>query len=121
MFHMRLLILLYSTFKYHCVLGNAVSQEVCHMEVFSGECTHDHIIYMESALYGLLHIGRCWPDTNPSIGCMNNIIGYFDQKCSGKRRCSVETMDKYLGKLNTNCPRHIAPFIEVSYICIQGT
>lgn len=94
--------------------------EACQMEIFNAKCSNDRIIIMQTAFYGLMQIGTCIPSRVDGQGCFNDVLEYFDISCSGKRHCSISSMGESLQTLNTNCPRHIAPYIESSYICIPG-
>ena len=98
-----------------------ISDEICIKETFTAECSHDHIILMKSAFYGLMNNGRCWPEQHSSTGCYDNVIRYFDARCSGKRQCSsIVGRDDELLDLAISCPSHLSPYLEASYNCVEG-
>ena len=73
---------------------------------------------MKSAFYGLLQVGRCWQYDDPSVGCYDNVITYFDEKCSGKRKCTIQ--GNVLTHLSTTCPDRVTPYLEATYTCLPG-
>ena len=114
------LILLSNLHHYNCKNVELVTSEICHLEKFSGLCDQGEIIFMKTAFYGLMTLGQCLPEAASGVGCFNDVIKYFDKVCSGKNTCSVDTVEASLQRLNVECPRHIAPYIETSYICTRG-
>ena len=99
--------------------SNNIASETCQLETFTAECTHE-IILMKTAFYGLMQLGKCLSIDSEHTGCLNNVLTYFDKKCSGKRTCSVDSLDKSLVLLNVNCPRQITPYMETTYTCVEG-
>jgi len=93
--------------------------EVCNLETFYGACPDHHVMVMNSALYGLMNIGRCLRMDYGNLGCANNVRDYLDTKCSGLRRCNLRIPDFKLAELNKNCPTQFTPYLEVSYECIE--
>ena len=99
---------------------NIISKEVCFKETFQSACAQDSVIILKTAFYGLMGIGRCFPEDHTSIGCYNDVTPYFDKACSGKRTCSVNGNENGLIQLNLNCPQYIAGYVEIGYICSRG-
>ena len=118
--HMCLFLIVTAVLSYSIVSTQVIRKEICHLDTFTAECNREDVIVMKTAFYGLMQMSSCLPVQYDSIGCYNDVIPYFDEKCSGKRTCSVRSTDETLMFLNSQCPRRIAPYIEISYVCTKG-
>ena len=115
--------------------------ELCQWETFEASCGHeddhqsnesssssssgDHhrhsrVIVVDSARYGLMKIGRCATKDYGSMGCSANVIDQLDEICSGRRQCRFVVPDERI-RATRPCPKEFAPYLEVSYHCIDGT
>ena len=101
-------------------VSGITTNEICRKETFNADCTHNEIIVMKTAFYGLMANGRCWPLQDSNTGCYDNVLNYFDTHCSGKRTCSIDANDPEIDDLAISCPQHLSPYLEVSYNCAEG-
>ncbi len=93
--------------------------DYCQLETFNATCAEGEIIVMESAMYGRMRAGRCITRSYGNLGCAANVLPALDQKCSGKRSCTVPVPDPILHK-NHPCPRDFTSYLEADYQCVKG-
>ena len=85
----------------------------------------NEIILMKSATYGRMRVGRCITAAelenlrSHHLGCSEDILSFFDQKCSGKTDCEVRVIDITVESINP-CPFSLNVYLEVSYDCISS-
>ncbi len=51
------------------------------------------------------------------LGCSADVIDVLDKHCSGKNECELSYVQL---KGRNPCMKGLAPYLEVSYICIEG-
>lgn len=73
---------------------------------------------MTSAVYGRMRSLRCIKPDYGHMGCHADVTQFFDDQCSGRRRCEVAVRD-LLG-VATPCPTDITSYVEADYTCIKG-
>ena len=73
---------------------------------------------MQTARYGRMHVGRCLT-TSYFIGCYADVLPFMDSECSGKRFCTVKTVDSELLKFHP-CRKDLMPYLEAQFTCISS-
>lgn len=92
-------------------------REYCLREYFIASCSSAaDVILMTSALYGRMRIGRCIRGTF-NIGCSNDVMALFDDRCSGRKSCNVSVRSLVDSR---PCQRDFASYLEASYRCVAG-
>ena len=94
------------------------TKEYCQGDSFEAECHDGEVILMEKAKYGRMRTGRCTTDTY-DLNCEEDVLSFFDQRCSGRKRCSVYVAGQMLYKMNP-CSKELAPYLEAAYTCVKG-
>ena len=51
-------------------------KEYCERENFSPECPADHVVLMQSAVYGRMREGQCITGNYGTIGCSKDVMKY---------------------------------------------
>lgn len=83
------------------------------------------VILMKNATYGRMRIGRCITVAEIEhlrsnyIGCSENLLPFFDRKCSAKTDCEISRIDISAENVNP-CPPGLNAYLEVSYNCISS-
>ena len=91
-------------------------KEFCSPESFEVTCAHDEVVLMKSATYGRMHAGRCIGAL--SLGCNADVLGYMDDKCSGRRHCKVEVND--IEKVVQPCSKDYKAYLDAEFQCVKG-
>ena len=96
-------------------------QELCQTEVFRAQCTAaDEVLFIKSALYGRMKIGKCVQTDYGHVGCNADVMQHTDRRCSGKRKCQIPIPDPVLDKVKSNCPKEFKLYLQIFYECMQG-
>ena len=98
-------------FYVHCL-------EICYWETFNPSCEDHQVIVIQSAVYGVMEVGKCVKMDYGYLGCSADQLWYLDQKCSGRTSCEVSLGDQALkDRLTIPCPE---PYLDVTYTCQKG-
>jgi len=107
------------------------SGDYCLTESFHASCLKNEVIFMTSATYGRMRIGRCVKaeevdahkaivgDDPRYLGCSADVLQKLDQKCSGKTDCKFRVYD-ILDENIQPCVPGLKLYLEASYKCIYG-
>lgn len=98
-----------------CVSG---VRDYCQFEDFDAHCDQDEVVLMKAARYGRMRVGRCVSRDYGFIGCVANVMGELDRKCSGQRRCHFAIA--VLREIYQPCPKDLTAYLEASYTCVKG-
>ena len=80
---------------------------------------------MKSATLGRMRIGRCITAEEIDklrfhyLGCSEDLLPFFDRKCSGQTNCEISHND-ISAENNNPCPPGLNIYLEVSYDCISS-
>ena len=96
------------------------TKEVCASEDLQISCQRDHIIFMTTAEYGRMEVGKCIRKKDEFMGCRNDVIQLLDKWCSGRQECTVRVPNEDLDSANLNCLEMLRPYLKVEYDCIDG-
>ena len=99
----------------------ALTEEICNAEDFQPSCRRNEVIFMESAVYGRMSIGRCVKNDYGHLGCHNDVLSRFDSECSGKQSCELEVTTTLRRDVPGACGPAIFGYAQVSYKCQEGT
>ena len=94
------------------------AQEFCEGESFSGQCSRDEVVVLQSAQYGRMQLGRCVQMNMGYIGCTADVLGLADTKCSGRRSCTLNVPDTDFER--TRPCFELKSYLQVSHTCIRG-
>ena len=97
---------------------NICTLEYCSTETFSPSCPEQQIIIMDDSLYGRMNVGKCVKLEN-NLGCSANALSYLDNKCSGRKSCSVQVAEMNVD-IQLTCLREMSPYLEANYKCLDG-
>lgn len=97
--------------------------EYCIMDTMNITCDSESVIVINTALYGLMNIGRCVQNNYGHSDCSNDVMPILDAVCSGKQKCAFIMPKQEMHNMyrrNPKCPPELAPYLEVTYRCIRG-
>ena len=83
-------------------------------------CPRYHIIFVESAEFGRMEVGRCITEEDEFLGCTNDVLHLLDKWCSGRQRCSIKVSNPELEVANKNCLKILKLYLRFDYNCLQG-
>ena len=91
-------------------------------EDFNAKCGYNEVALITKASYGHLHLGRCILRDLGHFGCEADITMLIDEKCTGKRSCTVpfRITDPEFERAKPDCAEGLMTFLEAKYICIKG-
>jgi len=96
------------------------TSEYCAFEYFNASCrSPTERIYIRSAQYGRMRVGRCVKVDLGYLGCAADVRHVIESRCSGRRRCSVAVADDEL-RTRSPCPTDVTWYLQVSYACVTG-
>ncbi|ESO12611.1 hypothetical protein HELRODRAFT_159178 [Helobdella robusta] len=95
------------------------SDEYCDTEVFRAECSENHVILIQKALYGRMRLGRCVEIGMGNIGCYSDVIKMTDKRCSGRRMCELRVPDAEF-ELFVPCLKELKSYLNAAYECVKG-
>ena len=72
-----------------------------------------------AAEYGHMAQGKCVKLDLGIFGCKADVTDILDQRCSGKRSCTVPVVDEELRNTEP-CTVGILVYLKASYMCIKG-
>jgi len=94
--------------------------EYCAFEHFNASCrSPTERIYIRSAQYGRMRVGRCVKVDLGYLGCAADVRHVIESRCSGRPRCSVPVADDQL-RTRSPCPTDVTWYLQVSYACVTG-
>ena len=94
--------------------------EYCAFEYFNASCqSPTERIYIRSAQYGRMRVGRCVKVDLGYLGCSADVRHVIEFRCSGRPRCSVAVVDEEL-RTRSPCPSDVTWYLQVSYACVSG-
>ena len=102
-------------------LAGETTGEYCAFEYFNVSCRSSPAerIYIRSAQYGRMRVGRCVKVDLGYLGCVADVRHVMEARCSGRRRCSVAVTDAEL-RTRSPCPTDVTWYLQVSYACVAG-
>ncbi|ELU04472.1 hypothetical protein CAPTEDRAFT_211921 [Capitella teleta] len=92
-------------------------KEYCQWDHFNATCPRGNVIVMETARYGRMEVGRCI-SIEYEVGCSANVLRHVDDRCSGRRSCSIGFPDSDLFKVQP-CRKDLVAYFTASYSCVQ--
>ncbi|ELT96967.1 hypothetical protein CAPTEDRAFT_228921 [Capitella teleta] len=92
-------------------------QDVCVWQTFNASCPGDSVVLMTSAQYGRMKIGTCM-SRDHFIGCASNVISLADERCSGRRQCSISVPNQAMHEIQP-CPKDLGSYLEAAYQCVN--
>ena len=96
-----------------------VSDEYCDYEAFEASCRNDETIIIGAAEYGHISVGKCVRKNLGQFGCKTDVSEMLNQRCSGKRSCSISVDDETLRNTEP-CTVGILVYLKATYMCING-
>jgi len=94
--------------------------EYCSFEYFNASCRSPaERIYIRSAQYGRMRVGRCVKVDLGYLGCAADVRHVIEARCSGRPRCSIAVTDAEL-RTRSPCPTDVTWYLQVSYACVTG-
>ena len=102
-----------------------IGEDYCVSETFQPRCVKNEIVFIKSAIYGRMRIGRCITaaeiETLRShyIGCSTSVRSLIDRKCFGKTECEIRIAEISVENIRP-CPPGLNVYLEVSYDCIDS-
>jgi len=79
------------------------------------------VVVMETALYGRMRLGTCVVADLGFVGCSRDVLSVLDERCSGRRRCTLRVPDQDLAALRPQpCLTELKSYLEASYRCQKG-
>jgi len=99
-------------------------------KVFSAKCLKNEVIFMNSAIYGRMRIGRCLQKESQQLhmingkdpmfmGCSVDVLHLLDEKYSGRNQCDVQGNDADL-QSHQPCHLGLTLYLEADYHCLTG-
>ena len=88
--------------------------DYCLVDTFEPTCNQNEVVMIETALYGRMKPGKCFPAEQGNFECSANVQAIMDGQCSGRKTCSVSGLDKEL-VLTQPCPQGSVGYLSVSY------
>jgi len=103
-----------------CVVHAEETGEYCAFEHFNASCrSATKRIYIRSAQYGRMRVGRCVKVDLGYLGCAADVRHVIEARCSGRPRCSIAVADVEL-RTRSPCPTDVTWYLQVSYACVTG-
>ena len=78
------------------------------------------MIYVKSADFGRMEVGRCITEEDEFLGCSNNVLELLDEWCSGRQECKFAVANDDLEAANENCLKILMKYLKVNYACTEG-
>ena len=98
----------------------AVSRAFCQWQTVDLNCTEPgHVLLVLSARYGRMKVGRCVTKNYGYVGCSVDVLDHVGAVCSARPSCRFEVPDHALKQLQP-CPRDLAFYLEITYVCVPG-
>ena len=94
--------------------------DFCTSEKFEPHCNKDEVVIIESAVYGRMEPGKCFPKEEGTFGCSADVKNIIDSLCSGRQSCTVPTFNTELYDTKP-CGIGSLGYLSVSYRCMKGT
>lgn len=91
----------------------------CESETFTARCWPDHVVVMQSAVYGRMRIGRCVEADLGHLGCQRDVLTIADGKCSAHQECEIRIPDGDLDATRP-CYKELKVYLEANYSCLRG-
>ena len=74
---------------------------------------------MHEANFGRMKLSRCLYEDRGELGCHENVLKEFDNKCFGKQSCEILVGANDMGSAST-CSKSLIQYLEASYSCRKG-
>ncbi len=77
---------------------------------------------MTDAKYGRMEVGRCIQSAY-QVGCYDDVITEADDRCSGRKRCSIDVPDQALHEITLercSTDKGIVGYLQAAYTCLPG-
>jgi len=106
-------------------------EEYCQSEYFQPRCLKNEVIFMRTAIYGRMRIGKCISaeevaahkthvgDDPRYLGCSEDVLRILDEKCSGKVSCDVRVIEISDENIRP-CFPGLKEYLEASFDCINS-
>jgi len=101
-------------------LDEVHTADYCQFDSFNATCRHGSAVLMTSAQYGRPRIGRCVRRSYGVLGCLADVLGMIDWRCSGRRQCHMNVADIGVHGIQP-CPDEFSSYLEASFKCVPGT
>ena len=88
---------------------------VCNFEDYHPVCPNGDIVFINSADYGRMQIGRCVS----SIGCSGDVLPILDKLCSGRQRCTLRIPNADMNAV-VSCDHDMTKYLEATHECLRG-
>lgn len=100
-----------------CLLAEL--KEYCQFQTMNATCRQDEVVVMTMARYGRMQFGPCVDRDYGYVGCSADVLPDVDERCSGRRSCTVAVPDAHLHSLHP-CPKDLSAYLQASYYCQPG-
>ena len=94
--------------------------EKCNNEELTLSCSINEIVFVTSAEYGRMSVGRCITEEDEFMGCTNDVLPLLDRWCSGRQECSFRVGNDELEAANDNCRKILKQYLKLDYSCLEG-
>jgi len=94
--------------------------EVCISEDLRISCLSNQVIFVTSAIFGRMEVGRCIKKNDEFLGCANDVLPLLDRWCSGRQECMFEVTNDHLEAANKDCLEILMKYLKVEYTCFNG-
>ena len=76
---------------------------------------------MSKAQFGQMRIGRCVTEDLGYIGCHGDVLDILDNRCSGKKSCSLSVAAASRDMIpRSTCRQSLLQYLEADYQCVPG-
>ena len=79
------------------------------------------MLFVKSAQYGRMEIGRCVKSQQFGIGCSNDATREVERACAGKASCELTVSNQLRVEVDDACEQELAGYALIDYDCIDGT
>jgi hypothetical protein len=93
--------------------------EYCEFDEFKAVCGAGEVVQVENAIYGRMSLGKCVQSDLGFVGCSVSVLDIVDQRCSGKRKCTIRMPDELIASRKP-CMTELKMYLEANYTCRKG-
>ena len=93
---------------------------MCNAENAKISCARDEIMFVTSAEYGRMSVGRCITEEDEFMGCSNDVLPLLDRWCSGRQDCDIYVPQDELDTANKHCRKILIKYLKLEYSCVNG-
>lgn len=125
-----------------CFYSVVQSRDFCQLELFQANCTSSgnsarsrsrlpEVIFIQSAYYGRMRIGRCVTRDYGHVGCSVDVLSQVDAMCSGRLKSCQFSVARLHSAAAVDtptdtesvippCPGDLTSYLEASFTCLPG-